>query len=132
MDTNQPCRVLCVDDNEDTCLMLKVLLGTHGNEIETAASVAEAKRLARSRRYDLYILDNRYPDGTGVDLCQTIRALDPQATIIFYSGAAYAEDKARGLGAGADRYVVKPDIDGLRDAVAELLALSDCAAPAGD
>ena len=34
--TQPRCRVLCVDDNDDTCLMLQALLGTSGYDVETA------------------------------------------------------------------------------------------------
>ncbi len=119
-------RILCVEDNEDTCFMLTTLFRTAGYEVISAKSVDEAQSLAGSGRFDLHILDYRYPDGTGDDLCRRIRTLNTQGRIIFYSGAAYESDRAAGLCAGAQKYVTKPDIDGLMAAVAELLAQEQC------
>jgi DNA-binding response OmpR family regulator len=42
-----------------------------------------------------------------------MRAFDPHTPILFFSGAAYEADKKRGIEAGADAYVIKPDLDGL-------------------
>lgn len=122
------CRILCVDDNEDTCFMLRTLLGSTGYEVETAAGVNEALERARSEGFDLFVIDNRYPDGTGAELCRGLRAASPATGIIFYTGAAYASDRQEGLAAGADAYVVKPSIDELLHAIENVLAPEPCAA----
>lgn len=122
------CRVLCVDDNDDTCFMLRTLLGTSGYEVETAASVGDALRLARTESFDLFVIDNRYPDGTGVELCRRLRETRPGTGIIFYSGAAYGSDQQEGLDAGADAYVVKPAIDELLKTIKDMIAAAPCAA----
>lgn len=114
-------RILCVDDNEDNSSMLTVLLGLSSYEAIAATSLREAQRLMQSERFDLYILDKRFPDGTGFDLCQQIRQLHPDTPIIFYSGDAYSTDRLEGLSAGAQDYVAKPDIDKLLEAVTHLL-----------
>jgi DNA-binding response OmpR family regulator len=115
-------RILCVDDNEDNCSMLTVLLGLSSYNAVGAASVEEALRLARNERFDLFILDKRFPDGTGFALCQEIRQLHPDTPVIFYSGDAYSSDRMEGLSAGAQDYVAKPDIDKLLDTVNHFLA----------
>ncbi|HEY9283788.1 MAG TPA: response regulator [Pyrinomonadaceae bacterium] len=120
MTTPQP-RILCVDDHDDTCLLLSALLGGSGYEVKHAGSVGEALGVAREEHFDLFVLDSRYPDGSGVELCRQLRQVRPQAPVVFYSGAALAEDEALGLGAGAEAYVVKPEIDGLLTAVERVL-----------
>lgn len=115
-------RILCVDDNEDNSSMLTVLLGLSSYEAVAAGSIEEALRLARDERFDLFILDKRFPDGTGFALCQEIRQMHPETPVIFYSGDAYSSDRTEGLEAGAQDYVAKPDIDKLLDAVNHLLA----------
>lgn len=102
--------------------MLTVLLGLSSYEAVAAGSVKEALRLAQSEQFDLYILDNRFPDGTGLALCQEIRLLHPDTPVIFYSGDAYGSDRSQGLGAGAQDYVIKPDIDALLEKVNHFLA----------
>jgi two-component system, OmpR family, response regulator len=115
-------RILCVDDNEDNSSMLTVLLGLSSYDAVAAGSVEEALRLAQCERFDLFILDKRFPDGTGYALCQQIRQLHPDTPVIFYSGDAYSSDRTEGLRAGAQDYVVKPDIDKLLDSVNHFLA----------
>lgn len=122
------CRVLCVDDNEDTSFMLRTLLGATGYEVETAAGVAEALERARDESFDLFVIDNRYPDGTGAELCRALRQARPATGVIFYTGAAYAADRQQGLAAGADAYIVKPAITELLDAVEQALTPEPCAA----
>lgn len=120
MTTPQP-RILCVEDHDDTCLLLSALLGGSGYEVEHAGSVGEALSVARAEHFDLFVLDSRYPDGSGVELCKQLRQARPRTPIVFYSGTSLAEDKARALGAGAEAYVVKPEIDGLLTAVGRVL-----------
>jgi DNA-binding response OmpR family regulator len=126
---NSPiCRVLCVDDSDDTSLMLTTLLESEGYEVESAGGVADAKRAAEGGRYDLFIVDNRFMDGTGVDLCLWLRGVAPQTPVLFYTGAAQEGDREKGLCAGAAGYVVKPEIGGLIEAVNGLLRGQGCVA----
>jgi DNA-binding response OmpR family regulator len=46
-------------------------------------------------------------------LCRRIREFDQATPILFFSGVAYEADKKRGLEAGANAYVMKPDFDRL-------------------
>lgn len=122
------CRVLCVDDHEDTSETLRFLLAHSDYEVRTAHSVEEAIELAKTVEFDLYVLDKRLPDGTGTDLCQALRDLTPGVPCIFYSGDAYEIHRLEAMAAGADAYVPKPDIDALIETVHQLLAERDCAA----
>lgn len=112
--------ILCVEDNDDTCFILKYLLGrAPGREVTTACSVAEARKGMAAGRFDLYILDMRLGGarGGGAEFCREVLRADPRAKVVFYTGAAYDEDRAAGLAAGAIDYVIKPDIKGLAEAV---------------
>jgi DNA-binding response OmpR family regulator len=108
--------------------MLKYLLGNSDYEVKTADNIEEALRLAKNEGFDLYVLDKRLPDGTGIELCRDLRQLAPDVPIIFYSGDAYELHKLEGLSAGADLYVSKPEIDQLLSAVNQLLTNARCAA----
>jgi DNA-binding response OmpR family regulator len=122
------CRILCIDDNDDTCFMLLSLLQPHGYEVATVCTTTEGLQLACDEDFDLYILDNIFPDGSGTDLCQRLREMAPEKPIIMYSGAAYEIDRRKGLRAGATAYIAKPEIDGLTNSVNELLADKKCLA----
>lgn len=101
-------RILCVDDDVDTCELLGILLGGAGYEVVFATSVAEGLGLAKSGQCDLIILDGLFSDGTGVELCRMIRAFDSETPIVFCSGAARQSDIAEAMSAGAQEYLVKP------------------------
>ena len=73
--------------------------------------------LAEAEEFDLFILDLHYPEGTGEDLYRQLRQVRPGTPVIFYSGAADERNSERGIVAGADAYVLKPEIDGLLAAV---------------
>jgi DNA-binding response OmpR family regulator len=126
--TDIKCRILCVDDHLDTSEMLQLLLAEEDYEVRTAATIEEASAIAQSEEFDLYVLDKRLPDGTGVDLCKTLNQLTPGVPCIFYSGDAYAIHRQEALQAGAAAYVAKPNLDTLIEAVRELLSQRECAA----
>ncbi|MFN2491910.1 MAG: response regulator transcription factor [Pyrinomonadaceae bacterium] len=121
------CRVLCIDDHEDTSEMLKLLLSHEDYEVVTAFSCEAATKLATSREFDLYVLDRHLPDGSGLELCKSLGKLTPGVPCIFYSGDAYDIHRSEALAAGADDYVAKPDIDGLIESVRLLLSRRECA-----
>ncbi|HVE55446.1 MAG TPA: response regulator [Pyrinomonadaceae bacterium] len=117
-------RVLYADDNEDSCLMVGVLLEISGIEITAARSVAEAWRLAQTEHFDLYLLDVRFPDGDGLELCRILREYDQHTPILFYSGNAYEADKQKGLAAGANAYLTKPYVNNLADTIKSAIRIS--------
>ena len=121
------CRILCIDDHDDTSEMLKLILSNEDYEVVTARTGEEALQLAKSGEFDLYVLDKHLPDRNGLDLCSELNLITPGVPCLFYSGDAYAIHRSEALAAGAHAYVVKPDIDGLIDAVRELLAEKECA-----
>ena len=125
MPSNPPPRVLCVDDDEDSREMLSALLKFSQIETTAVATAAQAMSSIEGERFDLYLLDAWLPDLSGFDLCRQIRNLDPQTPILFFSGAAYEADKKRGIDAGANGYVIKPDIAGLLGSITQFVFHED-------
>jgi len=107
--------------------MLELLLAKEDYEVETAGTMEEACRLAAEKKFDLYVLDRRLPDATGLELCERLQVISPGVPCIFYSGDAYELHRREAIAAGAAAYVAKPDIDGLIEAVQKLLANRTCA-----
>jgi len=114
-------RILCTEDDPDTRDLIVLLLSGHDCEVVTSASSPESVHLARTQRFDLYLLDNWLAGSSGVELCQELRSFDLKTPILFYSGAAYDKDKEQALGSGAQGYLTKP-ADG-DELVAEVLRL---------
>jgi DNA-binding response OmpR family regulator len=121
------CRVLIIDDHADTADMLKILLGEEDYEVTTTATIQEALSLAATKEFDLYVLDKRLPDGSGVELCTKLNQITPAVPCIFYTGDAYAIHRVEAMAAGADAYVAKPDVEGLIENINKLLAKAECA-----
>ena len=114
-------RILCVDDHEDTRDVMRTLLCEYGYEPVIAASVSDALKNARSGGLALCILDHWITEGNGIELCRQIRAFDSHTPIMFYSAAGYEADIQKGLDAGAQAYLVKPDFDRLKPTIDRLV-----------
>lgn len=121
------CRILYVDDHEDSSEMFKLVLAESDYEVHTARTVVEALQLARTHEFDLYVLDKRLPDGSGMDLCRALTQLTPGVPCIFYSGDAYEIHRLEAMAAGADAYIPKPDVEALIETVHKLLSERECA-----
>lgn len=114
-------QILCVDDDEDTRDLMRVLLGTYGYTAVIASSVSDALESARSGGLALCILDHWLTESNGIELCQQIRSFDSHTPIMFYSGAGYGADIQKGMDAGAQAYLVKPDFDHLKPTIDRLI-----------
>jgi two-component system, OmpR family, response regulator RegX3 len=113
-------RVLCVEDDNDTCDVLRFVMTNY--DFHAVGTIAAATELIDERPFDLYVLDNWLPDGSGIDLCKRIRETQDRAPIIFTSAIGQRRDIDQALEAGADRYLVKPyEPDTLLHTVKELL-----------
>ena len=123
----QKCRILCVDDHFDTSEMLQMLLSEEDYEVKVCATIEEARKLAVASEFDLYVLDKRLPDGTGMDLCAMLNQLTPGIPCIFYTGDAYEVHRMQAMAAGADAFIAKPDVDALIATVHKLLTERECA-----
>ena len=121
------CRILYVDDHEDSSEMFKLVLSESDYEVHTARTIDEAIQIAKTHEFDLYVLDKRLPDGSGMDLCRVLNQLTPGVPCIFYSGDAYEIQRQEALAAGADAYIPKPDVEALIETVHKLLSERECA-----
>ncbi|MFL6526511.1 MAG: response regulator [Chthoniobacterales bacterium] len=101
-------RILHVDDHQDTRLMMAALLADCGYGVMTAGSVTEGLELAREIDFDLFILDVRLPDGTGIELCQKLRKSHPKVPIIYYSAYGENNESERAVATCGDAFLRKP------------------------
>ncbi|HSP44820.1 MAG TPA: response regulator [Chthoniobacterales bacterium] len=116
-------RILHVDDHQDSRLMMAALLQDCGYGVLTAGSVGEGLELAKEIEFDLYILDVRLPDGTGVELCQKLRDLNRKTPILYYSAYGDETDHQNALRICGDAYLKKPVcIADIQECIENLLA----------
>jgi two-component system phosphate regulon response regulator PhoB len=114
-------RILCVDDDADTRLLLEHLLEFSDLEAISVKDTKAALLLIAKEQFSLYIIDGQLPGVSGLGLCEEIRNLDPKTPIIIFSGHGYASDREAGMLAGANVYLVKPDIGKIVPTVKRLL-----------
>ncbi len=105
--SENPVRVLIVDDHEVVRLGLVSLLQRKFQVVGEAGTVAEAVRTARQVHPDVVVMDIRLPDGNGVEACREIRDDRPETKVIMLT--SYADDEAvyGSIMAGASGYLLK-------------------------
>lgn len=102
--------------------MMAALLQDCGYGVLTAGSVAEGFELAKEILFDLYILDVRLPDGTGVELCQKLKQLHPHTPVLYYTAYGDETDHQETLKICGDAYLKKPvGIAEIQECIAHLL-----------
>jgi DNA-binding response OmpR family regulator len=120
--------VLIVDDSLTVRMNLTEVLTAADLTVAACASVAEAKEALAKETFPLVILDVLLPDGDGIELLRTIRAMPSAAgtAVMLLSTESEVRDRVRGLTTGADEYVGKPYDPGYLVARAsELLRLNE-------
>jgi DNA-binding response OmpR family regulator len=102
-------RILVVEDERHLAAGLKLNLELEGYAVDIAGTGREAgERLLSSAGYDAIVLDVMLPDLDGFQLCRRLRDAGNYLPIIMLTARSAAEDRVRGLEAGADDYMVKP------------------------
>jgi signal transduction histidine kinase/ActR/RegA family two-component response regulator len=100
-------RILVVDDHDDTRRVLANLLRVKGHEVFTAMNVASALETLSRESIDVLLSDIGLPDGTGYDLMERAKALQPLIGIAL-SGFGAAEDISRAMESGFAHHLIKP------------------------
>jgi len=99
--------VLLVEDDAKTAATLRLYLERAGYAVEHVADGADAMAAVRRLSPCLVLLDVMLPNRNGLELCRAIRA-SSTTPVILLTARSTEEDRLRGLGLGADDYVVKP------------------------
>jgi two-component system phosphate regulon response regulator PhoB len=102
-------RILIVDDDQDTRVLLGEDLTAWGHEALYAHDAIQALMTARRERPDLILLDFRLPGGSGVDVLQRLKLTSETSSIpvVVFSGQHSPEVVAEVLRLGARAYVQK-------------------------
>ena len=100
-------KVLIIEDEGDMCLLLNILLNGKEMELDHVKTLAAAETYLQQEQPSVILLDNKLPDGLGVDFISFIKKLYPAIKIIMISGFDSAV-KDVALENGADIYLEKP------------------------
>ena len=101
-------KILIVDDEKDLLEMVTSILEQAGfKTISTARTAAEALQICRAWEPEFAILDVMLPDGNGFSLFEQMKTFT-EIPVLFLTARGEDEDRLKGLGLGADDYMVKP------------------------
>jgi HAMP domain-containing protein/signal transduction histidine kinase len=103
----QAMRILLVEDHEDTNRSLTNLLRLRGYQVQSALNFQSALDLSANEQFDVLISDLALPDGTGIDLMQTLQSKRPLIGIAL-TGFGMEDDIRKGREAGFRHHLVKP------------------------
>jgi two-component system response regulator (stage 0 sporulation protein F) len=101
-------RLLIVDDEESVREVLGEYFSSHGYQVETASTGAEALDVVRCRRPDLVLLDVRMPGLDGVEVLKKLREVDSGLPVIMITANEDVALARSMLTIGAFDYVSKP------------------------
>ena len=101
-------KILVVEDDAFVAQALSAVLTHHNYAVEVASDGLDGWELVQAFDYDLIILDITLPKLNGINLCRKIRSGGWLIPIMLVTGCDSPHEKATGLDAGADDYVVKP------------------------
>ena len=102
-------QVTCVDSGTEA-----LSLGEYGSVVFISGNmpmrteVSPFLIITKLEQFDLFLVDNWLPGLSGPELTRHIREFNQVTPILFYSGAAYEDDKQAALAAGAQAYLIKP------------------------
>lgn len=99
--------VLLVEDHADSAYFIKLMLDGMGYRVRLAGSVAQAREIFRREKIDFVVSDLGLPDGSGIDLMESIAA-ERLVPAIALSGYGMESDVQRSLAAGFVRHLTKP------------------------
>jgi two-component system response regulator HydG len=119
-------KILLVDDDPFTRKLFENLYRPGGPiELVTAASVAQARQAFDLGDFHLAILDQRLPDGNGLDLFAEMRRLRPRQTALMITGHAEVRDAMRAVREGLFDYLTKPfeNLEELEAVIAKALEM---------
>jgi DNA-binding response OmpR family regulator len=99
-------RILCTEVHPNICDLIVIILSQNGFEVTCANDADSAIRLAKTKTFDLYLVDKEFPGVSGTSLSQRIREFDTKNPILLFLPAAYGVDEEVAKEARAQGYSV--------------------------
>jgi len=114
-------KMLVVEDQGEICLVLDLILSERKFEPDYVNNLLDADEYLQKNKPSLIFLDNKLPDGYGVDFITYVKKKYPKIKIIMISGFGTARDVA--LENGADVFLEKPfSLDNVNQAIDQVLS----------
>ena len=124
--------VLVVDDDNAVCRIVHRMLSHENYEVRAASSVADALKVIEQESFDVYLLDYKLPDGSGLDVAARIREKWGSVPIVLISGYDPAIVALRAQQLGITEFLQKPfSREIVCEVVKKAIDSSSSTAPAG-
>lgn len=101
-------RILVVDDDKNTRLLLKAVLESEGYTVSAAQNGEDALTVMDQQHIDLVVLDVMMPKMDGYEFTKTLREAQNNLPILMVSAKQLPADKKKGFLVGTDDYMTKP------------------------
>ena len=101
-------RILLIEDDSATAKSIELMLKSQGYVVDTTDMGEDGEEIAKIYDYDILILDLMLPDMDGYEVLKNLRSAKVETPILILSGLSDIKDKIKGLGLGADDYLIKP------------------------
>lgn len=98
--------ILIAEDNDSNYLLLKHILKNH--DLTRAITGVEAVDFAKSKKFDIILMDIRMPEMDGLEATSIIRSRDTEIPIIAVTANAFDYDKNQALKVGCNSFIAKP------------------------
>jgi len=99
---------LVVDDDENICKTLSLILESRGYKVDVAYSGEKAIEKSKAKAYNIALLDIVLPDIQGTKLLKKLRETTPKMIKIMVTGYPKLENAIEALNYNADAYMTKP------------------------
>lgn len=114
--TKRAKKMLVVEDQGETCLILDLILSERKLESDYVNNLLDADEYLQKNKPSIVILDNKLPDGYGIDFISYVKKKYPAIKIIMITGFGTARDVA--MNNGADYFLEKPfSLQNVNDAI---------------
>ena len=120
--TTRSIRILVVDDEQDICDWMSLVLSQNGYEVATLTDSTKVADTLRKHQYHIVILDLMMPKMDGIAVLEQIRRIDDDIAIVVFTGNPTVDSAIRALRGRVSDYIKKPcDVDELNETIEQIL-----------
>jgi DNA-binding NtrC family response regulator len=101
-------RILVVDDEQETCDLLQMVLGREGFQVTTSTSAQSALELVAAQDFDAVVTDLSMPEMGGLELCERVLGTRPNVPVVVITGQGSLETAIGAMRVGAYDFITKP------------------------
>src|SRR5688572_19387314 len=101
-------RVLVVDDEQETCDLLKMVLEREGFSVSTSTSAQAALEMVGAEDFDVVSTDLSMPEMGGLELCERVLGTRPNVPVVVITGQGSIETAIGAMRVGAYDFITKP------------------------